>query len=1115
MSTCISSRSQQAGLIGGSNRSNHTQQAALKNEDPGIVGKSSQVLQQRGHYIGIQPLDSVSSHNQATRSINSTFTAKAWVRAGLVVGTTALVYGFVKALGYFPGWFGNDHHSQNNGIQTDRGVVSRDHRGEADDVFSAVQHDQTIISRRSDRYKATGRDLLFRKHNHSAFKELDISDAYIPKNSRNHEDDILEIDLSKIHKTTHHPQLLEAPTVLNPISDQFVNLDEEFVLDLGNHPIFSNPNVDVFDGQRQPLFLHAALNRDRGGFPNWLSLLRPSPFQNPAIIGSIDIPSASHITIVDKTAFISCGFLGGGKNGLQIVDVSNPAKPSIIGWVNTPVPLREVSVVGTTAFAVDVDGGLQIIDVSNPAKPFIIRSVNTEGFVRDVTVVGNIAFITDQNYGLQIIDVSNPAEPSIIGSVNTPGTANEIAVMGNTAFVADQNYGLQIIDVSNLAEPSIIGSVNTPGLAWGVAIVDATVFVADAEGGLQIIDVSNPAEPFIIGSVNTPGLACGGIAVTGNTAFVTCVDDYSSRLDSDIGLQIIDISIPSRPTIIGSVNIPPGWAFGSIAIVGNTAFVPYGWGLKIIDTGFRGWQLKGAYYRETENIDIRVTATPNFFPSAGIGSVDIPGRAEAITIVGKTAFVGCRDCGHRGLQIIDISSPTEPFIIGSVETTGYGIQSIAVVGNIAIVGDSGFGAFEYYLRIIDVSNPTTPTITGSVGLPHDPKGISIVGNTVFAACWTNGLQVIDISNPAEPSIIGSIDTPDYAWDVSVVDNTAFVACYRKGLQIIDVSNPSEPSIIGSIDTPAPDRVTDVTIVGNTAFISTGSILGIIDVFNVSAPAFIGLIEIPYRSAQDITVMDNAVFIADREYGLQIIDISNLSTPTVFGSYVMPGRALGIAVGNNTAFIAAGNRGLQVIDLTLINRFGGSASDTFRLSVRRARFTFKTVYLAAILSIISAAGISCCLYKKRALLINPFKGKKISKIITTGQHNNEIFTFASPSIKIKSVIAKIPDSGCFSSIYRCFGKTKTRLLPEGLPRGIQYDRGTNTLSGSSESEGVFTIRAIGNGGIIREQFVLTIEREEINPDDTRDEDDNKETGNSEQVEMMGYSRVVGIVPDIDE
>ena len=54
------------------------------------------------------------------------------------------------------------------------------------------------------------------------------------------------------------------------------------------------------------------------------------------------------------------------------------------------------------------DVGLQVIDVSNPAKCVRVGGVDTSGCF-GVAVSGHYAYVADY-YSLQVIDVSNPSQ---------------------------------------------------------------------------------------------------------------------------------------------------------------------------------------------------------------------------------------------------------------------------------------------------------------------------------------------------------------------------------------------------------------------------------------------------------------------------------------------------------------------------------------------------------------------------------------------------------------------------------------------------------------------------------------------------------------------------------
>jgi hypothetical protein len=96
--------------------------------------------------------------------------------------------------------------------------------------------------------------------------------------------------------------------------------------------------------------------------------------------------------------------------------------------------------------------------------------------------------------------------------------------------------------------------------------------------------------------------------------------------------------------------------------------------------------------------------------------------------------------------------------------------------------------------VIDVSDPTNPTIVGSVDTPGYARGVYVLGNYAYVADDASGLQVIDVSNPTNPTIVGSVYTPDSAWGVYVLGNYAYVANMvnygSSRLQVIDISDPA-------------------------------------------------------------------------------------------------------------------------------------------------------------------------------------------------------------------------------------------------------------------------------------------------------------------------------------
>ncbi|MDH6098425.1 hypothetical protein NWP21_06125 [Anabaenopsis sp. FSS-46] len=251
--------------------------------------------------------------------------------------------------------------------------------------------------------------------------------------------------------------------------------------------------------------------------------------------------SARDVQVVGNYAYVA------DSAGLQVIDIGDPARPIRTGGYDTTGSAMGVQVVGNYAYVTDISvasypgygysgsqtySRLQIIDISDPANPTLTGSYTTSGSARDVQVVGNYAYVADSSAGLQVIDISDPANPTRTGGYDTTGSAMGVQVVGNYAYVADYEAGLQIIDISKPTNPTRTGGYDTTGYAFGVQVVGNYAYVADYEAGLQIIDISNPANPTPTGVFDTTGYAYG-VQVVGNYAYVA---------DYEAGLQIIDVS---------------------------------------------------------------------------------------------------------------------------------------------------------------------------------------------------------------------------------------------------------------------------------------------------------------------------------------------------------------------------------------------------------------------------------------------------------------------------------------------------------------------------------------------------------------------------------------------
>jgi hypothetical protein len=84
-----------------------------------------------------------------------------------------------------------------------------------------------------------------------------------------------------------------------------------------------------------------------------------------------------------------------GAGSLQVYDVSNPAAaPVKAATYRTPGgrPLR-VALQGTQAYVADGLEGLQVVDLSTPSMPRLVGTYKTPGPARDVAVADSLVFV--------------------------------------------------------------------------------------------------------------------------------------------------------------------------------------------------------------------------------------------------------------------------------------------------------------------------------------------------------------------------------------------------------------------------------------------------------------------------------------------------------------------------------------------------------------------------------------------------------------------------------------------------------------------------------------------------------------------------------------------------
>ncbi|GJM44822.1 MAG: hypothetical protein DHS20C21_16640 [Gemmatimonadota bacterium] len=172
-------------------------------------------------------------------------------------------------------------------------------------------------------------------------------------------------------------------------------------------------------------------------------------------------------------------------------------------------------------------------------------------------------------------------------------------------------------------------------------------------------------------------------------------------------------------------------------------------------------------------------------------------------VIGNYAYVGTE--GGGGIQIVDISDPTNPTLVGAYTATVNSCHNI--FGDVAreLIYVAG-GASTGGLQVLDASNPTNLVEVGAWQLQyfHD---VSAEGTRVYGSMINQGkFRILDVSVPSAPVALGATfpDASNHAsWPLGGMSHVALAAERNGGhIKIVDISDVNNP-VLADEDDPEP------------------------------------------------------------------------------------------------------------------------------------------------------------------------------------------------------------------------------------------------------------------------------------------------------------------------
>ncbi len=500
------------------------------------------------------------------------------------------------------------------------------------------------------------------------------------------------------------------------------------------------------------------------------------------IIASVPL-TASVVAVQDSVLAV------GSVEALTLVNVKDPLSPVVMS--SYPHMTIDFAFAGHYLY---VSGyfGLELMDIADPARPVIVRTVEDGYFFWDasrsidaVAIAGDIGFvrITTWTYHVgssekvELLDVSDPGSPVIAGAVPDFGLGAQPTISGSLVFAAVNlggARGLEVWDASDVYAPVRLGRIAGIGNCRQVAVAGSLVYAAELRAGLQVYDADPPSSPEPLvrrTSVSRP--APSAIAIGGNLAY--CLQNFPGSATSttpfgaiwwmdpsdagqtsaqqafflyrhqisalaasgstvlaasDLGLHVLDMSVPTRPLTYGP------FTFGALHVGGPMAVA------------------RGRVFAMGDSVgSLLVVDVAN--PAAPVLTGELALPRGCLTGAGEYLYSSDGD----SLYVVDVADPDHPRRVRALPG-GYEVLhafSSAASGNLLLAGSPNT------LTVLDLAEPSLPAQLGSLSLrwagfaanvARKVLDVQLRNRIAYLAVENGGLCAVDLSDPRHPRLIG-------------------------------------------------------------------------------------------------------------------------------------------------------------------------------------------------------------------------------------------------------------------------------------------------------------------------------------------------------------------------
>jgi hypothetical protein len=254
----------------------------------------------------------------------------------------------------------------------------------------------------------------------------------------------------------------------------------------------------------------------------------------------------TYVSLQGHYAYLS----GSYDERMHVVDVSQPGLPSEVGYFSTS-DIKGMAVDGNYAYLATSSNGLQVVDISNPAAPRLQGTLVLQFFqnISGVDAVGQTVYMADTYDELLVADARQASHPTLAATLPTAWMPYGLGHAGNHLYVAT-NQSVLTYDISVPNQPKNIGTAAYP-YSYGISDLAAQgdyVFLAAGSSGLQIFQLFNGYNLAQAAGFYKTGSTVNSVAVQGNYVYLA---------DQQQGLVIVRFDAPPPPTATATQTTLP------------------------------------------------------------------------------------------------------------------------------------------------------------------------------------------------------------------------------------------------------------------------------------------------------------------------------------------------------------------------------------------------------------------------------------------------------------------------------------------------------------------------------------------------------------------------------